>query len=260
MSVDHLKKQAKNLKAALPAFIQDHPTGAAPLSAFQELVAGINGYPSWHAAVASRGSGSEALASSSAASTVDIVLGIEYRDIVDYPSDGSTQPSRQVKCAVLQPVDEEKHAEADSALFSFTSLKGDLDEFGQKGPPQDFCVDLAQHCRKVLAIDPNFIHAYAELCSALLWLKRFEEAIEVAQPVFDQLKRQLPRHFSGRIPYYSQENRPLHQLAHALVRCYFGLQTEQGNQKAVQIATQMLKWWPQDNAGFRFLLQPPSAE
>lgn len=50
MSLDHLKKQAKNLKKVLPEFIREHPTGGA-LSDCQELVARVNGYPSWHAAV-----------------------------------------------------------------------------------------------------------------------------------------------------------------------------------------------------------------
>jgi len=50
MSIDSLRKQAKNLKRLLPEFLAQH--GGAPLSlaACQELVARLHGYPHWHAA------------------------------------------------------------------------------------------------------------------------------------------------------------------------------------------------------------------
>jgi len=50
MSVDHLKKQAKNAKHHLPDFIAQHSPPYA-LMECQEFVARINGYPSWHIAV-----------------------------------------------------------------------------------------------------------------------------------------------------------------------------------------------------------------
>lgn len=49
-STARLTKQAKNLAKLLPDFNADHP-GKPSLSAYQELAAKINGYPSFHAAM-----------------------------------------------------------------------------------------------------------------------------------------------------------------------------------------------------------------
>lgn len=49
MSIEHLKKQAKNLHRLLPEFIQAHPDGGK-LSDAQELIARTHGYPNFHAA------------------------------------------------------------------------------------------------------------------------------------------------------------------------------------------------------------------
>jgi len=50
MSVDHLKKQSKNLKRLWPEFAKQH--GDQPtLAACQELIARCSGYGSWHTAI-----------------------------------------------------------------------------------------------------------------------------------------------------------------------------------------------------------------
>lgn len=58
MSIEHLKKQAKNLSRLLPQHLTDH---AKPdtLAACQELIAAVHGFPSWHAAISRKGSLSE---------------------------------------------------------------------------------------------------------------------------------------------------------------------------------------------------------
>ena len=45
MSIEHLKKQSRNLKKLLPDFIKSHPDGEAPLAQIQELIARSSGYP-----------------------------------------------------------------------------------------------------------------------------------------------------------------------------------------------------------------------
>lgn len=49
MSIEHLKKQAKNLHRLLPEFLAKNPQPFS-LSSCQELAARASGYPSWHAA------------------------------------------------------------------------------------------------------------------------------------------------------------------------------------------------------------------
>ncbi len=62
MSIEHLKKQSKNLKRLWPEFAETH--GASPsLAACQELIARCSGYASWHAAVGHETVGSTAAAS-----------------------------------------------------------------------------------------------------------------------------------------------------------------------------------------------------
>ena len=49
MLIDHLKKQGKNLRRLLPAFIAEHPDGGTAVQCL-ELVAKTHGYPNLHAA------------------------------------------------------------------------------------------------------------------------------------------------------------------------------------------------------------------
>ncbi len=51
MSIDSLKKQAKNLKRLMPDFLALHTSAQHSLADCQELIARIHGYPNWHAAV-----------------------------------------------------------------------------------------------------------------------------------------------------------------------------------------------------------------
>lgn len=87
MSIEHLKKQAKNLHRHLPEFLAKNPQPFS-LSACQELVARSSGYPSWHAAstAPARNPPSKTVASS--------------RELTFYPLDVSTLQSE----ADLQPV------------------------------------------------------------------------------------------------------------------------------------------------------------
>lgn len=49
MSIDKIKKQARNLKRDLPAYIAEHPDGGT-LTQVMDLVARSSGYPNLHAA------------------------------------------------------------------------------------------------------------------------------------------------------------------------------------------------------------------
>ena len=50
MNLEQAKKQAKNLRRLLPAYMAEHPD-AGKLSDVQELIARTHGYPSFHAMV-----------------------------------------------------------------------------------------------------------------------------------------------------------------------------------------------------------------
>lgn len=68
MSIDHLKKRAKNLSRLLPDHLKTHEKPEA-LAACQELAACVDGYPSWHAAMTRKDLGASAAPNASEGST-----------------------------------------------------------------------------------------------------------------------------------------------------------------------------------------------
>lgn len=260
MSIDHLKKQAKNLKAALPAFLQLHPSGVAPLASFQELVAQISGYPSWHAASRGRSGATDDIGNRKPALSLGITVAFERMYVTEYTADGSEKPSREVRCAVFYPDDQAAHERSVDQLDGFIEEYGSSEEFGDDGPPAHHSRELKGLCSKLVASDHSFIDGHAHLCIALWRLGDFQAAINAGRPVYDQLCAMLPRPFSGRVPYHHLENRPFHRLSHVLVLAYYGLKTLEGDREALLLAKRMLKWWPNDNLGFRFLLEPDRGE
>lgn len=113
---------------------------------------------------------------------------------------------------------------------------------------------LVQLCKRLVKKEPCFIDGYAHLAGALVSLERHDEAVTVAEPVLEEifnLFATAPKSYKP--SYYDLPNRPFFRLAHHLVLAYFG----QGeNDKAINLSKKMLKLWPTDNIGFRFLLSP----
>lgn len=114
--------------------------------------------------------------------------------------------------------------------------------------------DLITLCKKLVKKDPCFIDGYAHWAGALLSLECHDEAVTVAEPVLEEILELFTTAPKSYKPsYYDLPNRPFYRLAHHLVLAYFG----QGeNDKAINLSKKMLKLWPTDNIGFRFLLNP----
>lgn len=255
MSIDHLKKQAKNLKKCLPDFLKDHPDGVAPLAQYQELIAKASGYPSWHAAAKAKHL--ESPESDSGSSPFAVRLILQRKSITEFTKSGKAKPPVEFDCARFQPSDHKLLSFVTVSLDQFLDEAGTSDEFGEDGPPVEHSQAMEKLCRQLIQQDPCFIDGYAHLGNALCWLHRHEEAIAVCQPFFDQLCELLPKDFQGRVAYNDLANRPFFRLAHALVLAHYGLGTQAGNKRALSLIQQMLKLWPNDNLGFRHLLTPP---
>lgn len=77
MSIDHLKKQAKNLHHLLPDFITHHPDGGK-LSDSMELIAKTHGFPSLHAAQTkySAAGGGKSISAASSLDEIELALAI----------------------------------------------------------------------------------------------------------------------------------------------------------------------------------------
>lgn len=256
MSIEHLKKQAKNLKKSLPAFLEQYPDGSAPLSQFQELIAKASGYPSWHAAVNAKDDARPIGQVEKPAPPVQVRVVHDQTTVTEYTSTGNPKLPRDVDCLTFKSIDRKLHALVTESLDNLLDEVGSSDEYGDEGPPPEHSHEVATRCRQLIKQDPSFIDGYAHLGNALFWLNEHAETIRVCEPFFEQLCALVPSAFKGRINYYELDNRPFFRLAHTLVLAYYGLQTKEGDRQAKKLARQMLKWWPNDNIGFRFLLSP----
>lgn len=256
MSIEHLKKQAKNLKKSLPAFLERYPDGSAPLSQFQELIAQASGYPSWHAAVTARNAAFPTAPADEPTLPIQLRVVQDQITVTEYTSNGNPKLPRDFDCLTFKSIDRKLNTLVTDSLDKLLDEIGTSDEYGDEGPPPEHSNEVAMHCRQLIKQNPSFIDGYAHLGNALFWMNEHAETVSVCRPFFDQICSLVPSAFKGRINYYELDNRPFFRLAHTLVLAYYGLQTKDGDRQAKRLAKQMLKWWPNDNIGFRFLLSP----
>jgi hypothetical protein len=144
-----------------------------------------------------------------------------------------------------------------SALDAVTSA---LDEFMDELDPESD--DLAQmppaalmqlivRCQELAMEEPAFLDGYAHWAGALVKLDRGAECIAIMRPVYSAACSLVPKSFRGLVPYWPLENRPFHRLA---VNLFLAYRQVGQHDEANGISQRMLQWWPNDNIGFRFLL------
>lgn len=192
-----------------------------------------------------------------ALSNVRIV--IEMDDWHEYTDSGQEKPAREFESVSFRPVDVRLFNRVTDRLYRFLDRIGDGNMYGEQGPSATHSREVVALCEQLLEIDASFVDAYANLAAAQFWLGDYPEIISRCQPVLDGLFALLPIGFKGRIPYWKLENRPLHLLGHNLVLAYYGLGTSGGDKRAARLARRMLKLWPNDNMGFRYLFTSPYA-
>lgn len=249
MSIDHLKKQAKALKRLSPEFFKSH--GEAPsLAACQELIARCSGYASWHEAVSARKTTDLMSARRPLESKVDPALKWDVKIYSESFDVGEVLPAVRFEDCMSEIV----YAQVEE-LHDFeerASRTAELD--GRSGLSAEAAEGLIALCDRLLQANPLLMDAYASKVGALSSLKRYEEAIEAGRTAFDSAATLLPATDGLRVSYYELANRPFHRLAFAIA--YASLQVDDSAEKerGKLIAETMLKWWPNDNMGFRFLL------
>lgn len=114
--------------------------------------------------------------------------------------------------------------------------------------------EIIKECKKLTKLEPAFLDGYAHWAGALVALNKHEESIAMALPVFNACCELVPK--GHLVVYYHLENRPFHRLAFNLALAY----EECDNYEASRaIAKKMLSLWPNDNMGFRELLEPPES-
>lgn len=262
MSIEQAKKQAKNLRRLLPAFIAEHPDGGK-LADFQELVARTHGYPSFHAM-------SEAHKATDQKRPDSLNLGalrVSYQGIESwemYDLDGNPKKSKRMACGelslnIVEYTEEdplyEVTEEFDDAREMEGGLTGDFDDYA----PQSLN-KLLRLAAKLTKQEPAFVDGYAFQVGAYVHTGQNKKAINLAEPllavIFEMIAKCAADHKAKELlmPYAYLSNRPFHRLAHGLVLAYLA---EGETEKGVALAKRMFDLWPNDNIGFRFIIADP---
>ncbi|EMR8015388.1 hypothetical protein AABF64_002073 [Acinetobacter baumannii] len=146
--------------------------------------------------------------------------------------------------------------ELDSVLEAVSGGMRDLTTIPQAGLNK-----LAKTCERLVKREPAFLDGYAHWVGALIEQNKHTKALEIGLPAlnaaFEILDTAPKKCKKYKLNYYELPNRPFFRLAHNLVLAFYGVNK---NNEAKELAQKMLKLWPNDNSGFRFLLTPLDEE
>jgi hypothetical protein len=240
-AVSKIKKAAKALKLAKGI---EH-------SAALDAAARDAGYENFHH-VTSCAAKTQAPARSALLGALIFAVHRELGEFQTYENEGIEEVTIRKKEGVFQAIGQREAMEkaTDQLHDLLEELDGggvgDMHTMGSEANQR-----MAELCESLCKVAPEFLDGYAHRAGALVALRRHAEAVEVAAPVFAAASELIGKGYKGYVPYWYLENRPFHRLAHNLVLAHAG--TGEAD-KAHLIAAQMLKWWPNDNIGFRYLL------
>lgn len=140
----------------------------------------------------------------------------------------------------------------DSVLEAISGGMRDLTTVSQAGLNK-----LIKTCEQLVKREPAFLDGYAHWVGALIEQNKHKKALAVGLPAlnaaFEILDTAPKKCKKYKLSYYELPNRPFFRLAHNLVLAHYGVNE---NTEAKELAQKMLKLWPNDNSGFRFLLAP----
>lgn len=141
----------------------------------------------------------------------------------------------------------------DETVFEVGGGMGDMSVMDE-----DALDEVIRISKRLVKKEPAFLDGYAHWVGALVAYeenKEAREAVSIGMPVLDaafQMIETIPKGYY--LNYYSLANRPFFRLAHNMVLALYGVNKPI---EAKELAEKMLKVWPNDNVGFRFLLEPP---
>lgn len=262
MSIEQAKKQAKNLRRLLPAFIAEHPDGGK-LADFHELIARTHGYPSFHALSEAYKVTDQKQPDHSGLGALCVAYqGIESWEMYDL-NGNPKKPKRMAYAELRLPVADYSEEdplyavteEFDEACDMEGGLTGDFDDYSQQSLNK-----LLRLAAKLTKQEPAFVDGYAFQVGTYVHTGQSSRAISLAEPlvaaIFEMIAKCADEHKAKELlmPYVCLANRPFHRLAHGLVLAYLA---ERDTDKGVSLAKRMFALWPNDNMGFRFIIADP---
>jgi tetratricopeptide (TPR) repeat protein len=204
------------------------------LSHAQDISAKESGYENFHHA--------SKCASDTQASKDKLVIDTLILDYKYYPN------TVCFSCTDIKKLDDVT-TQLDEVMEQYSDGFGDMETMG------DLALNIVIHlCKHFTEYEPAFIDGYAHWVGALTTLGYGNEAVSVGLPVYNaaiELLKDAPK--DSDINYYDLKNRPFYRFAHNLV---LALYKDGQNNLAKKIAKKMIKFNPNDNTGFRFLLEP----
>ena len=278
MNIDHLRKQAKNLRALYPDLVSANP-GALSLTRAQEVIAKTHGFPSWNAAVGQAAAktdvnhtaqGTEPASNAAVIEELPVVRALrlgyafnlgEEDELATELSDHDASPTKHAigreaslmirKKKDLKLLDRETE-KLDELAEELGGMTGEFDAY----TPSDL-LRYMRAARRAVDRCPLYVDGWNVLAGTLFTQRKFDEAMAVAEPVATTLLDMLPKKGLIQVNYYALENRPFYRIVH----CYLLLLHETGRHaEADALAKRMYALWPMDNMGFRFLLTKKSRD
>ncbi|WP_395793920.1 hypothetical protein [Aquimonas sp.] len=255
MNINQSKKLAKNLRKAWPALVAEHGTELA-LHDAQEIVARVQGYPSWHAfqraasrkepAFEASGFGKNPLQDNLAF----VPLGLPEPLVTRY-SASTGEGTHRVEGieVVLRPLSEH----ADTLIDEVDeALNADMERAGcwSGAYPSERSVlqHLLERARHAVGRCPFCVEAINVNAGLLYSLGDYDGAIAVAEPAATTLLAMIPTDANMvHVPFGYLKNRPFFRLCKVYLLL---LHRSRRDREANALAKRMHRYCPRDAKGF----------
>lgn len=260
MNLSHLRKQAKNLKQIYPELVAACGNTMS-LAQAQEAIARFHGYPNWSAAAAKADVAEARPASAAAHPEIGAQIRARYTFDLSGPVelgmelDDNGEPTRYEIGREALLILRDRGAESelrreedalDDLADRLGGITGDFNDYTSRG-----LATLLRAAREAVARCPLYVDGWNRVAGTLFTQRKFKEALSIAEPIASALLDLLPTEGAVQVSYGQLQNRPFFRIVH----CYLLLLHEAGRHKeADALADRMVRFWPNDNLGFRFLM------
>jgi hypothetical protein len=267
MNIEHLRKQAKNLKSLYPDLVANHgPT--LSLAQAQDVVARTHGFPSWKAAITKTSSPSPVVAvrvvAGPRSSEQDQALATCLREGYHFEAGEETQLAVEIADGGTPA----RFAFGRELVLRFTHAGESaavrredraLDEIADQFDSPDGSFEhylphereiLLYHAREAVQRCPLYLDGWNRVAGVMFEERDFGPALATIEPVARALLDLLPAGVV-QVCYGMLEHRPFFRLMHTYLLL---LDAVGRHAHADRLALRLYALWPMDNIGFRFLL------